>query len=99
MNVTTANVDELKADENVDRVYAAIVKAPFNLYPVYDNNFKIDFLEMEQGDCVLVSVNHDGMWYINFLSIYPQTYHYRCIGIGSMADNEHVHIELPLKEL
>lgn len=99
MNVTTANVEELKADQNVDRVYPAMVKEPFQLYPVYDLNYKMDSLEMEHGDIVLVSVNHDGTWYINFLSIYPNTYHYRCLGIGSMADNDFVHIELPLKEL
>jgi hypothetical protein len=99
MNVTTANVDELKADENVAHVYAAMVKSPISLYPVYDNNYQIDFLEMEHGDVVLVTVNHDGTWYINYLSIYPQTYHYRCLGVGSMADSEHIHIELPLKEM
>lgn len=93
-------VVELKADPNIDRVYEGRLTRRLSLNKVYDYGFpNYPFIEMEQGDDVLVSVDHDGTWYVNFMSIYENTYHYRTAVDGPIADNEVVEIPLPLKEL
>ena len=93
-------VKELKADPDVDRVYAGKMLQTVTAYKVFDNSMSgVGSIELEEGDDVFVTVEHDGTWAINFPSIYPNTYLYRYVGLGSMADNEDVRIELPLKEL
>jgi len=54
---------------------------------------------MEEGDDVFVTFDHDGTWHINFPSIYPNTYLYRAVGEGALADSDIVRVELPMKEL
>lgn len=93
-------VKELKNDPNVDRVYEGKITSPVTLYKVFDHTMSgVGSLEMEEGDDVFVTFDHDGTWYINFPSLYPNTYLYRVAGTGVLADSDIVHVEPSLKEL
>lgn len=93
-------VKELKNDPNVDRVYEGKMKRDAVLYKVFDNSMSgVGSLELDEGDDVFVTFDHDGTWYINFPSIYNNTYLYRAQGEGALADSDIVHVDLPLKEL
>ena len=93
-------VRELKTDPNVDRVYEGKMKRTVPVYRVFDRyGSGVDVIDMEEGDDVFITFDHDGSWFINFPSLYPNTYLYRAAGAGPLADSEDVHVELPLKEL
>lgn len=93
-------VQGLKDDPNVDRVYTGKIVAPVTVFKVYDRSESgVDSLELDEGDDVFVTFDHDGSWFINFSSFTPGSYLYRAAGTGALADSDIVHIDLPLKEL
>lgn len=74
------NIDTLKSDPNVTAIYHGRMMKGLSLYKVFDNyNTDIPSLLVEQGDDVLITAHDDGTSYVNFMSIYENTYHYRAL--------------------
>lgn len=74
------NIAELKADPDTATVYVGKVLKDVTLQKVYDHQpgWEDDTkLEVEEGDHVLITTQHDGTGYINFMSWYTNAFHYR----------------------
>lgn len=76
------NIRHLLSDENTSQVFVGQLLKDVTVQKVFDNQdgWEDDTnIELEEGDHVLVSVDHDGASYINFLSWYEGTFHYRTL--------------------
>lgn len=94
---TLDNVKELFANPNTRTVFTGQLLQPITAGRVYDTlTPKYPNIVLEPGDYVLVSIDHDGTEYFNFMSEHD-TYHYRALMSGDTEPivniiEEHHHV-------
>lgn len=71
------SIAELRQYPATATIYGARLMQPVTLYREYDlSETSYPALEMEQGDDVLVTVDHDGTGRVHFMSLTPRQFHY-----------------------
>lgn len=94
---TLDNVRELFSQPNTRSVFTGQLMQPVVAAKVRDNvHTQYPTILLEAGDYVLVSVDHDGTEYFNFMSEHD-TYHYRALMSGDTEPivtiiEEHHHV-------
>lgn len=94
---TDANVAELRNDPDTHRVFIGQLLKDVTVQKVYDKTpgWEDDLsVELESDDYVLITIQHDGTSYINFMSWDPNVFHYR-----ALIDNDNPGIVSLTKEL
>jgi len=77
MLYTQDNIDELRQYPATDKVYFGKMQKPLTIYREYDlSGTSYPSIELEAGDDVLVTVDHDGTGRVHFMSHYRRQFHY-----------------------
>jgi len=77
IEVTTAQIAELAEDPNLEAIYAGRIISTTELYRVYDHGTAYSSITLEPSDDVLVTKHKDGTYFMHFMSITPNAYHYK----------------------